>query len=213
MEQIKINNLEPVPLRGLFSDSAVWNQEVTLKKGERTLITAASGRGKSTFIHLLIGIRTDYTGTIQYDGQPTTALTPEQWATIRSSQCAAVFQDLRLFLDLSVRENVLLKNALHQHKTETAIQEAVQQLGMGNFWETPVATLSYGQRQRVAIVRAICQPFDFLMLDEPFSHLDLENSRKAIELILEECSAQKAGLILCSHESDYGMAFDRKLNL
>ena len=73
--------------------------------------------------------------------------------------------------------------------------------------------MSYGQRQRIAIIRALCQPFDFLLLDEPFSHLDADNIQKAIDLILEICNAENAGMMLVSLGEDYGISFDKRLEL
>jgi putative ABC transport system ATP-binding protein len=55
---------------------------------------------------------------------------------------------------------------------------------------------SYGEQQRIAIIRALMQPFDFLLLDEPYSHLDEENRTKAMELIYEECDQRNAAMIL-----------------
>lgn len=213
MQEIRIKDLEPVPLRGLFSDSGIWKTEVSFQKGEHTLVKAPSGRGKSTFIHMLIGIRQDYTGQIEYDGQATQSFDYEKWAQIRSKHCSVVYQDLRLLLNLTVSDNLNLKNALSKIKTEDEILKMVERLDMGSFWDTKMETMSYGQRQRIAIVRALCQPFDFLVLDEPFSHLDPDNQNRSIELILEACKKQGAGLILCSHESDYGISFDQELSL
>jgi ABC-type multidrug transport system ATPase subunit len=71
-----------------------------------------------------------------------------------------------------------------------------------------VKTLSLGQRQRVAIIRALCQPFDFLLMDEPFSHLDDDNIAILTELIGSEVEKQKAGMILTSLGSEYNFTYD-----
>ena len=79
--------------------------------------------------------------------------------------------------------------------------------------ERKCQTLSYGQQQRVAIVRALCQPFEWLLLDEPFSHLDEQNSTIALELIQEVCAAHNAGLIVTSLGSAQNRMFDRSIIL
>jgi putative ABC transport system ATP-binding protein len=73
-----------------------------------------------------------------------------------------------------------------------------EMLGIGEFLQKKAGILSFGQQQRVAILRALCQPFDYLLADECFSHIDLENSLKAYHVIREECESRGAGLILTS---------------
>ena len=73
-----------------------------------------------------------------------------------------------------------------------------RRLGIDPFLHRKAGILSFGQQQRVAIIRALCQPFDFLLADESFSHMDRENSLVAYELIREECESRGAGMILTS---------------
>ena len=73
-----------------------------------------------------------------------------------------------------------------------------EMLGMAEFLQRKAGILSFGQQQRVAIIRSLCQPFDYLLADECFSHIDHENSLKAYQVIREECDSQRAGLILTS---------------
>lgn len=77
----------------------------------------------------------------------------------------------------------------------------------------PVQTLSLGQRQRVAVVRALCQPFHFLLLDEPFSHIDHQNATIAASMILDEINTQGAGLIVTALDPTDLFPFDKILNL
>ena len=70
-----------------------------------------------------------------------------------------------------------------------------------------IQTLSQGQKQRVAIVRALIQPFDIIVLDEPFSHLDKENIKIAVSIITQRCTEEKAGLLLASLGDDYAIPF------
>jgi len=70
-----------------------------------------------------------------------------------------------------------------------------------------------GQQQRVAIVRALCQPFDWLLMDEPFSHLDEENTQRSLKLIIERCAELKSGFVLTSLGDDHGIQYDQTLML
>ena len=86
-------------------------------------------------------------------------------------------------------------------------------LGLEHKWQQRADTLSYGERQRVAIVRSLLQPFQWLLLDEPFSHLDDENTRKASPLILEVVKKQQAGVLLVDLEDNSWFPYTRKLLL
>ena len=71
-------------------------------------------------------------------------------------------------------------------------------MGIAEKWDTPLGMLSFGQQQRVAMIRALCQPFDFIFLDEPVSHLDEGNGRIMASLLTEEVERQGAGVVVTS---------------
>jgi ABC-type lipoprotein export system ATPase subunit len=124
-----------------------------------------------------------------------------------------VFQDLKLFEELSVRENLLIKNRLSDRFSEKELRDLLDRLDIGDQWKKPVHQLSTGQKQRTAIVRALSQPLDLLLLDEPFSHLDDENVQRATALIEERLEEEGAGMILASLADPYGLRYDRTLRL
>jgi ABC-type lipoprotein export system ATPase subunit len=212
---IELKNVIPLPLleNGLNPRSEVFNTEgVQFEKGKNYLISAASGKGKSTLIHAIYGLRDDYQGTLFYDNKNLKDLTIEDWATIRQKKMAVVFQDLRLFLHLTARENIEIKRQLTSEKTTPSVSDLenwAKRLGISEYLDKTCATLSYGQRQRVAIIRALAQPYDYLLLDEPFSHLDKENIDIATDIIKEACAQQNAGLILVSLGDKYAFNYDK----
>jgi ABC-type lipoprotein export system ATPase subunit len=220
---IELKKVIPIPLleNGLNPNSEVFNRaSLIFEKGKNYLISANSGKGKSTLIHAIYGLRNDFEGDIFVEKTNVKQHSIDDWATIRQKKMAIVFQDLRLFLHLTARENIELKRQLQasSHKlqgTNPALEagslqlEAIcSQLGIAEYLDKTCATLSYGQRQRVAIVRALAQPFDYLLLDEPFSHLDKENIAIATNIIKEACAAQNAGLILVSLGDVYAFNYD-----
>ena len=95
----------------------------------------------------------------------------------------------------TVRENLELKRQLDPYHPATKIDEMAERLGIGNKLDRIAKTCSYGEQQRIAIIRSLMQPFQFLLLDEPFSHLDDNNRAKAMSLIVEECLIRKASMI------------------
>ena len=172
-----------------------------------------SGKGKSTFTLTAVGLRTDYSGTLSYDGQDIRTFKADDWTIIRQRKVSVVFQDLQLFPNLTVRENLVIKNKLTDCFTEDRLKEMLATLGIENKWEQQCGLLSMGQQQRVAIVRALIQPYQWLLLDEPFSHLDEENSQIALKLIEERTRAQGAGFVLTTLGDYHGYKYDVELKL
>ena len=193
--------------------SEIWQQDVTLERGKRYLISAESGTGKSSMCSYIYGYRQDYSGVIAFDGQDIRSLTVAQWCEIRQRHIAYLPQEMRLFAELTAMENVELKNDLTGFKSRDEIVRLFQALGIEDKQDSLVAKLSIGQQQRVAIIRALCQPCDFIMLDEPVSHLDDENNRIAADLITQEAARQGAGIIATSVGNHLKMQVDFTFNL
>jgi ABC-type lipoprotein export system ATPase subunit len=209
---ITLKQVKPFPLidAGINANSNVFNTEGVFQKGKKYLVTAPSGKGKSTFLHLIYGLRNDYEGDIFIKEKNIKQHTPDAWADLRQKQFAIVFQDLRLFLNMTGLENIKIKQDLTGTPSVSEVEKWVDRLGLAKVIHQKCETMSYGQRQRVAIIRALCQPFDFLFLDEPFSHLDTENIKIASDLILERCKMYDAGLIMVSLGDTYFFDYDER---
>lgn len=210
-ESIELQNVMPETLPEAFGQhSEVWNSQLRIGRGEQVLVSAASGKGKSTLIGILYGLKNNFSGSCLFNGRDTRKFSASSWSRLRSSDISIVFQDLRLFPDLTVEDNLRLKGNLNQ--TGFSMQDAEEMcglLGVAGYMKRPCATLSYGERQRVAIVRALIQPAGLVLMDEPFSHLDRANAEKALELILLKTASRKAALLITSLGQDYGWKYDR----
>ena len=207
-------NVTPAPLAGVIdSRTDVWQKECVFEPGKKYRVVAPSGKGKSTFIHYIYGLRQDFSGDVNVGEQNTRQLKPEQWAELRQKQISIVYQDLRLFLHLTAAQNLEAKSALYPASFSDKINTMAEALGVGNLLSKKGNTLSYGERQRIAIIRALIQPFEWLLLDEPFSHLDKDNGLKASKLIEAEVEARKAGMILTSLGQDNYFTYHKELNL
>ncbi|WP_439505262.1 ATP-binding cassette domain-containing protein [Sediminibacterium sp.] len=194
--------------------SDVWGKYIQWKKGQFIKITAPSGTGKTTLVHILYGLRKDYIGDISYDGKNILQLKPSELAQIRQKHWSIVFQDLRLFSSLTARENIELKRVLYDPIiTEEQLSEMANQLGIQSILNQPATKCSYGEQQRICILRALMQPFDFLIMDEPFSHLDNANKKIAAELISTECKRRNAGIIITDLDKDDHFDYQVSLNL
>ena len=155
-----------------------------LERGKRYLIKAASGTGKSSLCSFLYGQRGDYSGTISFDDRELTAM-----------------------------QNVEIKNNITHHRDMAQVVQWFEELGIGDKLNTRIDRMSYGQQQRVALIRALCQPFDFLLLDEPISHLDDANSDIMRDIILREADRCGAALIATSIGKHMNIEYDICLNL
>ncbi|MFZ5940149.1 MAG: ATP-binding cassette domain-containing protein [Bacteroidota bacterium] len=196
------------------SGSAIWRRDgVSFSQGTSYLIEAPSGKGKTTLLAIILGIRKDYSGELSLDGKNIRKLTQKDWPEIRQKKLSCIFQGLELFDELTALENILLKNSLTRFLPEKTIREMAERTGIAPFLNKKTGLLSFGQRQRVTIIRALCQPFSFLLADECFSHIDDENAAEAFTLLKEACEKQGAGLLFTSlgHNSD--MSFDQRLHL
>lgn len=199
IEEISLSGMLPDVLRSeKIPDSGIWRSEVTFRRGCRVLIEAASGGGKSSLCAYLFGSRCDYQGTLRFDRRDARTLSIADWQELRRRHLAYLPQELSLFPELTAWENIQLKNRLTNHADDARVEEWLSRLGIANRRNYPVGKMSIGQQQRVAIIRSICQPFDFILLDEPVSHLDEENNRIAATLIEEEAHRQRAGIITTS---------------
>lgn len=211
---IEFKEVLPKPLEAYqHANDSVWKRNFTINMPQKIVLNASSGKGKSTFVNTLYGVRHDYQGSIHINGEDISSFDIDRWSTIRTKQLSVVFQDLQLFPDLTVWQNLLLKNSLTNHKTEGEILNMLDQLGIADKKDQIAQTLSYGQQQRVAIIRALLQPFELLLMDEPFSHLDEANTQIALNLINAETASNNAGFILTTLGSYHNFNFEGELKL
>ena len=211
---IFFNHVLPAPLSSMqLAENSLWCQSVTIKKGQKVMVEAPSGRGKSTLIHALFGVRKDYSGEIHFAGKDLSSFSNRTWSEYRKSKIAIVFQDLQLFPRLTVIENLQLKNDLTNHYSQVELVAFMCQVGLSEKLNEKCGNLSMGQQQRVAIIRAICQPFSWLLLDEPFSHLDAENAGICMGIINEACDKQQAGWVLTSLGTNINSSYDQLITI
>ena len=214
MNRITLQNALPAVFAGKdYIDSEVWHKDVEFEKGDFYLVEAASGTGKSSLCSYIYGYRNDYEGIIGFDGNNIRNLSVKDWVDIRKHSLSMLFQDLRLFTELTAMENVQLKNSLTGFKKKKDIKDLFYELGIGDKMNTEVGKMSFGQQQRVALIRALCQPFDFLFLDEPVSHLDEVNAKNMARILTEEAMRQGAGVIVTSIGKHLELDYTKKMML
>ena len=193
--------------------SEVWNHELTFEKGKLYLIEAASGRGKSTFCSYVLGYRHDYSGQVLFNDVPTSTFKVRDWVEARRLHISHLFQELRLFPELTAFENIVIKNKLTNFKSQEQIATWFKQLGIADKMHEQIGRMSFGQQQRVALIRALVQPFDFLLVDEPISHLDDKNAAVMAEMMMKEAHEQGAGVLVTSIGKHMDLPYERVVKL
>lgn len=214
MEKIELNKIVP----HVFSVkenlvSEVWDNEVKLEKGKSYLIEAASGTGKSSLCSFIYGYRKDYEGKISFDDADIKSLTNAGWTEIRQKHIGIMFQELRLFPELTAGENVIIKNNLTGFRSMEQIKSWFSMLGIEGKWNEQVGKMSFGQQQRVAFIRMLCQPSDFLLMDEPVSHLDDGNGKIMGDILAKEIKDRGVGVIVTSIGRRLNMDYDTEIKL
>ncbi|MGB6268572.1 MAG: ATP-binding cassette domain-containing protein [Olleya sp.] len=195
------------------ASSEVWSKNFELNAHSSYLIQAVSGSGKSSFFNFLYGLNNRYSGTITFDNKSIASFSENEWTDIRKQYISIVFQGLRLFPELTAFDNIQLKNGLTNHKSKAEILDMMSQLDIDQLADKKAETLSFGQQQRVAIIRALCQPFELLLLDEPFSHIDNTQIDNAIGLINQEIKQNNATLVIASLGDTYNINYTKTLLL
>jgi len=191
------------------SESDIYLQSnVVFESGKKYLFKANSGHGKSSILNFIYGSNNNFNGKIDFNG-----INNDSILEIRRTKLSYVFQDFKLFPELTLLENILIKNNLTNFKTKDEILDLIDSVGLLDKKDKTVNTLSLGQRQRAAIVRSLCQPFKFLLLDEPFSHLDESNIKILTSLINRELEIQNAGFLMTTLNNEYLFHYDKILNL
>ncbi len=202
--EIEFSNIIPAPIPHKdINKSEIWSRDIVFSSHKNYLIYAESGKGKTTFINIIFGKRNDYTGNAYLNKKLIKEIKDKDFSKIRQSKISIVPQGLYLFPDLTLIENIRIKNKISNHKSESEIHNMIDLLELSGLENRKAAKMSFGQRQRTAIIRALCQDFEFILLDEAFSHLDNRNTDIAWNLITSEAEKKQASVISTSLTSDF----------
>lgn len=211
---IELENLLPLVFEGeRIPQSEIWDGRAEFCRPGLYMVEARSGGGKSSLVSFIYGARCDYRGRILFNGKDIRSLTISEWQELRRCHLGYLPQELMLFPELTAVENIEIKNSLTRFRKREEIIGMLGALGMGDRVDWPAGRLSVGQQQRVAIVRALCQPMDFLLIDEPVSHLDADNNLIAAEMIATEAARQGAAVIATSVGNPLSLDYSQQVSL
>jgi putative ABC transport system ATP-binding protein len=177
--------------------------DLSFDRGEYIAILGPSGSGKSTLMHILGFMDTPTKGSILFEGEEVSNLSPDRRAWYRSNRVGFVFQSFNLLPRLNVLENVALPLLYREDYTEDAREEAakiaLERVGMSHRLTHRPTQLSGGERQRVAIARAIVARPAIVFADEPTGNLDVKNIDRILDL-LGSLLAEGITVVLVTHD-------------
>ena len=214
MEQSKtilqVQDLTKIYGSGTARVAALQNVSFEVKQGEFVAIVGPSGSGKSTLLHMIGGVDTPTSGTVEVDGTDLASLDESRLAVFRRRQIGLVYQFYNLIPVLTVEENITLPLLLDRRKADRAqLEQLLRTLGLEARRKALPHQLSGGQQQRVSIGRAVITSPALLLADEPTGNLDSKNSAEILSLLKNYHRQHGQTLLLITHDREIALQADR----
>lgn len=194
--------------------SILENVSLSVRAGERVAILGPSGSGKSTLLSLIGLLDTPTSGTVEINGVVTSSLTEREQAKVRNEKIGFIFQSFELIMPFTAYENIVAPLEIAREAVdETYISTLIERLGLTLRREVLPYTLSGGEKQRVAIGRALSHRPPLILADEPTGSLDRATGERVLDLLLEAVSLSGAALVIITHDETVAARMDRVFEL
>ena len=215
MSLIRIENVTKTYAGAGEDVTPLEDLDFTVAEGEFVALMGPSGSGKSTLLHLLGGLDRPTSGEVLLEGELISALDDEQATRLRREKTGFVFQSFNLIPLLDVTENVALPFTIAgggQDASQAAqVREAISLVDLSDKARHRPDQLSYGERQRVAVARALVTNPAILFADEPTGNLDYTTGSEILDALWLSCVARKQTIVLVTHDSKAAAYADRVL--
>jgi ABC-type lipoprotein export system ATPase subunit len=188
----------------------------TFERGKSYAITGPSGSGKSTLLHILAGLEVPDQGSVLFNNQDISLLSPNQRAQFLNSSIGLVFQLPYLIAEFCAIENVMIKGLIQGLDLKECQDRAyviLDKVGLADKASHKSLSLSGGEQQRIAIARALFNKPAFLLADEPTGNLDMETGRRIVNLLLAAQREWNMGIIVSSHDAYIAQRMEKILRL
>jgi ABC-type lipoprotein export system ATPase subunit len=212
---IMIKDLHKTFVDGEGENRILQGINLTIHDHEFTTIMGPSGCGKSTLLNIAALLTEPTSGSVYFDDELVNFKKEKSLEQLRRNKIGLIFQNANLINCLTVLENVILpmnSDVSYKVKKSTAL-ELLDMVGISDKSKKNVKSLSGGEAQRVAIVRALVNHPKILLCDEPTGALDRDNSNKVMEILLETRKRTKCALVIVTHDKEIGNLGERKIVL
>jgi putative ABC transport system ATP-binding protein len=181
-----------------------------LGRGEQVALLGSSGGGKTTLLNVIAGLRTPDSGRVLIDGVDVTALPEAARDRFRAERIGFVFQTFNLLPAFTALENVLLGMSFGGRKVDRKrAHELLDRVGLSHRLHNRPSQLSVGERQRVAVARALANKPSLMLADEPTANVDAANQQNVLDMIRTACREQNVSLLMVTHSPQVAEQFDR----
>jgi putative ABC transport system ATP-binding protein len=202
------------PTPGGETVRAVDDVSLSVARGELVALYGPSGSGKTTLLKLIAAVMDPDRGEILVDGRDVTRLPDREAARYRLREVGFVLQTFHMIAGLSAIDNAALKlvgTGMRVREAHQRMTPLIERLGLDERAEHRVSTLSMGERQRVAIAKALSTDPGLLLADEPTGNLDTRRGREVLTLLSDLCRERQTAVLLVTHDPQAAAFADRAL--
>lgn len=213
---LKLSNITKSYLSGTSVRNVLDNLSLELNKGETIAIIGPSGSGKTTLLNIIGTLDMADSGEVIFNGNNLQSMSPDELSAFRNKNVGMVFQLHHLLPQCNVWENVLLPSLplkLSDGSPEKKAEELLRQTGMWDMRFRKPNSLSGGECQRTAVVRALINNPELILADEPTGALDHENAVRLIDTLIELNNNYNTSLIVVTHSEDIASRMDKVYRL
>ncbi len=185
---------------------------LTIHEGEIVAIVGPSGAGKTTLLHIMSTLDSPDSGIVEYNGEELTKLSDKKISKFRNKNIGFVFQFHQLLPEFTALENVMMPALIGGFSLKEAKQKATQlleELGLGVRLEHKPAELSGGEKQRVAVARALINSPKVIFADEPTGSLDSQNREELQQIFVKLKNKYNQTFVIVTHDSSLSSIADR----
>ncbi len=188
--------------------------EFRVVAGEQVALVGRSGCGKTTLLHVIAGIGRPDSGKVRIDDWDITLMPEAECDRFRAERIGYVFQTFNLLAGFSAYENVLLSMRFARGRPDRArARQLLDRVGLSHRTTHRPAQLSVGEKQRVAVARALANKPQLLLADEPTANVDAGHQQQILDLIHETCQEENVALIIVTHAEEVARQFPRRDHL
>lgn len=190
-------------------EAALEYRDMSFEPGKTYALVGPSGCGKSTLLHMIAGVLTPTSGTVNIFGRAISGESQREKDLFRIQKIGYIFQDFKLIEEMSVEDNI---RVLELESVDTSgMDELLEALNILPLKRRRVSKLSGGEKQRVAIVRALVKQPEIILADEPTGNLNYETGRAVVEKLIENSRGRT--LIVVTHDDRLARLFDYVLDM